>query len=896
MAQSVVDIIHRLSYDVEDAGLKSAATAIAANINNIKQFERTLESLNKRMNETNDPKKQAAYSRAIDNINKKLGEQKEQLDKNVNSNKKVQQAINAEISVLGKLGRQLDELKRKRDAALNESDVRKITKEITTLEGKMRSLTTSDQGFFGNLRSGIMQGLGIGAGFGIAGLAQAAVSQLGSLIQESSRLAAEMEGVERAFVRLNDPNLLQNLRDATKGTVSDLELMKQAVQFRNFGLPVENLAEALSFARRRAAETGQSVDYLVQSIVTGIGRQSPLILDNLGISAKRVSDEFKRTGDFSQAAFSILREEVAKSGADLDTYAEKLASINAKIENNKTEIGGYINTISEYAMALGADIFTFFNGIEGVIQTAYESNISLLLKARDAAQNARRQEQAIADTAQSLFLSKFNSFATQYEAADLDTRRTIEKQAADMYDNLLKEQEKYGLGMSFLSSIQVQAINRAFGQFQTSIRASQLNLRTLTVAQLRGSNLSLEELSALGERVSNRSTLTAGDAEEIKRLNALAAEIKRQSDIINGVPTKVIASKKEKDKPVFKVPGYDDIKALEDLKKNLEDIIKVRDKAFNRTQQAEADAIGVDPDTLTRIRAVGFEEPATQDESDALFSQINDARIRRKTEEEREKAAKAAKDARLEELREYADYFDQLTYMAGQAWSQIIAYQQEALNQEIGIRQERVQMALEIADRGNTEALKKEQEALNEAYKQQREYAMQQQAINAAMTVSNALLAVAKAAGQTGVGAIAAVPAVLAALLAGYGIATSMSRNQTSTFSQFYDGGYTGDGGKYERAGDVHKGEFVFDKETTAKYRPYFEVIHKTGKVPAMPVMATSNSGFATKQELSGIAQKLDGVTEAINGLSFKAENRVDGSGVSQLVQAQMRIRQRQWS
>ena len=31
----------------------------------------------------------------------------------------------------------------------------------------------------------------------------------------------------------------------------------------------------------------------------------------------------------------------------------------------------------------------------------------------------------------------------------------------------------------------------------------------------------------------------------------------------------------------------------------------------------------------------------------------------------------------------------------------------------------------------------------------------------------------------------------------------------------FSDGGYTGDGDKYEAAGIVHKGEFVIDKETT---------------------------------------------------------------------------------
>jgi tetratricopeptide (TPR) repeat protein len=41
------------------------------------------------------------------------------------------------------------------------------------------------------------------------------------------------------------------------------------------------------------------------------------------------------------------------------------------------------------------------------------------------------------------------------------------------------------------------------------------------------------------------------------------------------------------------------------------------------------------------------------------------------------------------------------------------------------------------------------------------------------------------------------------------------------------DGGYTGDGGKYQPAGIVHRGEFVFDQATTSRNRGLFEAIHK---------------------------------------------------------------------
>ena len=47
----------------------------------------------------------------------------------------------------------------------------------------------------------------------------------------------------------------------------------------------------------------------------------------------------------------------------------------------------------------------------------------------------------------------------------------------------------------------------------------------------------------------------------------------------------------------------------------------------------------------------------------------------------------------------------------------------------------------------------------------------------------------------------------------------------------FADGGYTGPGGKYEPAGVVHKGEFVFDQEDTARHRALFEAI-RAGALP----------------------------------------------------------------
>ena len=122
-------------------------------------------------------------------------------------------------------------------------------------------------------------------------------------------------------------------------TVSDLQLMQTAVKAANFKLPLDQLAKYLKFAQQRAIETGDSIDYLVESIVLGISRKSIPILDNLGLSAQMIQDEFKKTGDFAKAVGNIIDESIGQAGETILTTAERQAQLRAEIENTKVEIG-----------------------------------------------------------------------------------------------------------------------------------------------------------------------------------------------------------------------------------------------------------------------------------------------------------------------------------------------------------------------------------------------------------------------------------------------------------------------------------------------------------------------------------------------------------------------------
>lgn len=165
------------------------------------------------------------------------------------------------------------------------------------------------------------------------------VSIVANYAKEAVALAGKLEGVEAAYKRLNNPQLLSKLRYATRGTVSDLELMQQAVRAQNFKVPLDQLATYFEFATKRAAQTGESVDYLVNSIIDGIGRKSTLVLDNLGISATELQDEIQKTGDFGAAAGNIIQRELEKAGDVALTTAQKTAQLNAELENQKAIIG-----------------------------------------------------------------------------------------------------------------------------------------------------------------------------------------------------------------------------------------------------------------------------------------------------------------------------------------------------------------------------------------------------------------------------------------------------------------------------------------------------------------------------------------------------------------------------
>jgi len=233
------------------------------------------------------------------------------------------------------------------------ADVKDYIKEIEKATG----IAQKDFEKVNESASGLESGL---KKIGGAVAAAFAVDRIVGFTKEASRLAAEGEGIRKAFERIGDPKLLDGLKKATRGTVTELELMKGAVRASNFKIPLEQLGQLFEFARRRAKETGESVDFLVNSIVMGIGRKSPLILDNLGISAIELRKRFDGisiaaadVGDVARIVGEIATEEMQKMGTEALTTADRIKQLETAVGDLTEKYGNAVNE----SLLFYADLF-----------------------------------------------------------------------------------------------------------------------------------------------------------------------------------------------------------------------------------------------------------------------------------------------------------------------------------------------------------------------------------------------------------------------------------------------------------------------------------------------------------------------------------------------------------
>jgi hypothetical protein len=205
-----------------------------------------------------------------------------------------------------------------------------------------------------------------------------AVGVIQDFAMEAIKLGDQLAAAEKGFQRFGTAADLEVLKKSTKGMVSEVKLLQQAVNAGNFGIPVKELGVLFEFAQKRAKETGQEVDFLTNSIVVGLGRKSPQILDNLGITSTKLKEKLKGVSaesvtiaELTKVVGEIAKEELGKMGNSVETATDKVAQMATKWEDFKADFGqviapaviSTIDGITKAASGLGTFLSKAFEGI-----------------------------------------------------------------------------------------------------------------------------------------------------------------------------------------------------------------------------------------------------------------------------------------------------------------------------------------------------------------------------------------------------------------------------------------------------------------------------------------------------------------------------------------------------
>lgn len=284
------------------------------------------------------------FNRAIDSLNKKLGDFQKQTQSAAKSASPLDKA-------LGKLG-------------ISVSGLQQKFLEMSGASGNIVNALTQILGALGPLGLAIAAATAAVAGFIALGMRGANLRGL-----------AESFDLLTASVGVLSSALLTDLRRAAAGTVSDFDLMRAANlalagATGEFGQAfAQNLPRILEIARAQARATGQDVNYLFDSLVRGIKRSSPMLIDNTGLVLK--------IGEANEA----YAQSLGKTVDQLTQQEQQMAILQATLDAGAAaiEMSGQIQeTAAEKLARAGATVTNIFDKLALAVQPAFEGLLDVL--------------------------------------------------------------------------------------------------------------------------------------------------------------------------------------------------------------------------------------------------------------------------------------------------------------------------------------------------------------------------------------------------------------------------------------------------------------------------------------------------------------------------------------
>jgi len=173
--------------------------------------------------------------------------------------------------------------------------------------------------------------------------------------------AANFEQQQKSFANLagsyavNSDEIIEQLKKVSSNTISTMTLIEKAGTAMMMGIDPDKIVKLMEIARATARMTGQSVSQAFSDIALAVGRQSKMILDNLGIivsvdaankayaktlnkTAKELTD-VERKQAFLYATVEAGTDLIKRLGEQSDTTRDKMDRLSAVTANFKIQVG-----------------------------------------------------------------------------------------------------------------------------------------------------------------------------------------------------------------------------------------------------------------------------------------------------------------------------------------------------------------------------------------------------------------------------------------------------------------------------------------------------------------------------------------------------------------------------
>ena len=190
---------------------------------------------------------------------------------------------------------------------------------MSGLDARGRATGGGLGGFFDGVL-GHMQTIGK-ATLAAAAAVETAVVTAGGAAVKLALDASKYDSIRDSFesmaqgMGISAEELEQRVGAASGGTIDRMTILQNATRalsligagaFNDFGA---DFAKAAELVKKASRATGQDVNFLFDSFVMGIGRRSPLILDNLGITIDMTQAEKDYAASIGKTAGSLTEEE-----------------------------------------------------------------------------------------------------------------------------------------------------------------------------------------------------------------------------------------------------------------------------------------------------------------------------------------------------------------------------------------------------------------------------------------------------------------------------------------------------------------------------------------------------------------------------------------------------------